>query len=153
VLGVVRGLHAFLPHLLERGSGHIVVTSSQLGLYVSDGLAGPYVASKFALVGLTRSLAIYLRPKGIGVTLLAPRLTDTAFPRSTVAWGARGPRVRSDREVAGADTPETVAAMLVGGLRADRFLVCADPDMAARLTAFAEDPDGDVHRWAGPPPG
>ncbi len=71
VLGVARGLNAFLPHLLERGSGHVVITSSGLGLDVRDGTTGPYATSKFALTGMARSLALYLRPRGIGVTCRA----------------------------------------------------------------------------------
>ncbi len=152
VLGVVRGLNAFLPHLLERGSGHVVITSSGLGLDVRDGMTGPYATSKFALTGMARSLALYLRPRGIGVTLLAPRLTDTAFPRSVVAWGARGPRTAGDRALSSsgfllpdftdADTPEQVAELLLAAVREDRFFANADPTIRERLTAFANDPDG-----------
>jgi NAD(P)-dependent dehydrogenase (short-subunit alcohol dehydrogenase family) len=159
VLGVVRGLNAFLPHLLERGSGHVVITSSGIGLDVRDGMMGPYATSKFALTGMARTLALYLRPHGIGVTLLAPRLTDTAFPRSVVAWGRRGPRTAAERarsgsgflapDFADADTPEQVAELLLAGLREDRFLVSADPDIAQRMAAFANDPEGEIRRLSG----
>ncbi|MEX2247303.1 MAG: SDR family oxidoreductase [Dehalococcoidia bacterium] len=148
VLGVARGLHALLPHLIERGSGHVVITTSSLGLDVRDGGAGPYVTSKFALTGMARALALYLHPMGIGVTLLAPRLTDTAFPRNSVAWGAHGPRVRADREITGADTPGDVAEVLLAALREGRFLAAADPDLGERITAFARDPDAAVRPQA-----
>jgi NAD(P)-dependent dehydrogenase (short-subunit alcohol dehydrogenase family) len=155
VLGVVRGLNAFLPHLLERGSGHVVITSSGIGLDVRDGMTGPYATSKYALVGLARSLVLYLRPKGIGVTLLAPRLTDTAFPRSAVRWGASGPRTRGDPGISAspfllpdlseADMPEQVAELLLSAVRDDRFFASADPNMRERMVAFAEDPEGYIH--------
>jgi NAD(P)-dependent dehydrogenase (short-subunit alcohol dehydrogenase family) len=61
-------LHAFLPQLLEQGRGHVVTTGSTAGLfpYAYDRL--PYAATKAALIALTESLALYLRPRGIGVT-------------------------------------------------------------------------------------
>jgi NAD(P)-dependent dehydrogenase (short-subunit alcohol dehydrogenase family) len=72
VLGTVRVLRTFLPHLLERGSGHVVTTGSTAGLfpYAYDRL--PYAASKGAIVALTESLALYLRPRGIGVSCFCP---------------------------------------------------------------------------------
>src|SRR6185295_12867675 len=65
-------LHAFLPPLLARGSGHVVTTGSTAGLfpYAYDRL--PYAASKAAVVALTESLALYLRPRGIGVSCFCP---------------------------------------------------------------------------------
>jgi NAD(P)-dependent dehydrogenase (short-subunit alcohol dehydrogenase family) len=57
VLGVVRGIRAFLPHMLERGSGHIINTGSVAGLIALTGEGAPYVASKFAIVGLSEALA------------------------------------------------------------------------------------------------
>src|SRR6202022_3413740 len=65
LLGVVRSTLVFLPILLSQGSGHIVNTASTAGLlpYGFDRL--PYTATKYAVVGLTESLALYLRPRGI----------------------------------------------------------------------------------------
>ncbi len=75
--GVIHGIHVFLPHLLERGSGHIINTASLAGL--AGGLDGsiPYTTTKFAVVGLSEGLAVYLRGKGIGVTALCPGLVST----------------------------------------------------------------------------
>src|SRR5206468_4187757 len=77
VLGVARGVRAFLPHMIERGSGHIVNTGSIAGLIALTGEGAPYVASKFAVVGLSESLALYARPRGIGVSVLCPGSVDT----------------------------------------------------------------------------
>src|SRR2546421_739684 len=69
--GVVRTVNAFLPHLIERGSGYIVLTSSIGGLAAST-IGAPYVTTKHAVVGFGESLSMYLRPKGIGVSVLCP---------------------------------------------------------------------------------
>ena len=75
--GVIHGIHFFLPHMLERGSGHIVNTASIAGL--AGGLDGsiPYTMTKFAVVGLSEGLAVYLREKGIGVTAVCPGPVNT----------------------------------------------------------------------------
>ena len=46
---------AFLPHMLERRSGHVVTIASVLGLVAADKISD-YVASKFGQVGLDESL-------------------------------------------------------------------------------------------------
>src|SRR5581483_676889 len=77
VFGVVRGLRAFLPHMLARGSGYVVNTASMAGLLALTGPGAPYVASKFAVVGLSEALALYVRPRGIGVSVLCPAAVAT----------------------------------------------------------------------------
>jgi NAD(P)-dependent dehydrogenase (short-subunit alcohol dehydrogenase family) len=75
--GVVHGVDAFVPRLLEQGEGgHVVNTASMAGLTGMLGL-GMYSASKFAVVGLTESLHRELRGQGIGVSVLCPMLVAT----------------------------------------------------------------------------
>jgi NAD(P)-dependent dehydrogenase (short-subunit alcohol dehydrogenase family) len=71
VMGVVHGVHAFLPTMLERGAGHILNTSSVAGLGGGAGSA-VYSMSKCAVLSITESLHAELVPKGIGVTALCP---------------------------------------------------------------------------------
>ena len=70
---------SFLPHMIARGSGHIINTGSIAGLVALTGEGAPYSASKFAVVGLSEALALYARPKGIGVSILCPGAVDTPF--------------------------------------------------------------------------
>jgi NAD(P)-dependent dehydrogenase (short-subunit alcohol dehydrogenase family) len=70
--GVVHGLLAFLPRMIAGGQGgHVVNTASMAGLVATQGL-GVYNTSKYAVVGLSETLAKDLRPHGIGVTVVCP---------------------------------------------------------------------------------
>ncbi|BCH22980.1 SDR family NAD(P)-dependent oxidoreductase [Mesorhizobium sp. L-8-3] len=61
--------------------GSIIHVSSQLG-HVGATNRSVYVASKFAIEGLTKALAVELGPKGIRVNTVAPTFTDTPLTRS-----------------------------------------------------------------------
>jgi NAD(P)-dependent dehydrogenase (short-subunit alcohol dehydrogenase family) len=61
-----------------RRSGHIVNLSSIVGLVPQPG-TGLYSASKFAIEGLSQSLALELAPLGIGVTIVEPGSFRTDF--------------------------------------------------------------------------
>jgi NAD(P)-dependent dehydrogenase (short-subunit alcohol dehydrogenase family) len=83
--GVLHGIRAFVPRMLEGGEeGHIVNTSSLAGV-VTFGYSAPYVASKFAVLGMTECLAHDLAGLGapIGVSVLTPGLVDTGIAYST----------------------------------------------------------------------
>ncbi|MTD54450.1 mycofactocin-coupled SDR family oxidoreductase [Amycolatopsis pithecellobii] len=65
-----------VPHMLERRSGSIVLTSSMAGLEGNPNI-GHYVAAKHAVVGLMRSLANEVGPYGIRVNALNPGTVNT----------------------------------------------------------------------------
>jgi NADP-dependent 3-hydroxy acid dehydrogenase YdfG len=81
VLGVALTIRATLPHLLDRGSGHYVLTSSIAGRRALPGSL--YGATKFAVSAIGEALRQELRRMhdnaGIRVTLIAPGMTDTEF--------------------------------------------------------------------------
>ncbi|MEE8502141.1 MAG: SDR family oxidoreductase [Kiloniellales bacterium] len=64
-------LRRAIPALKAAGGGAIVNLASTAGLYGYP-RRGPYVASKWAIVGLTKSLAIELGPSGIRVNAICP---------------------------------------------------------------------------------
>ena len=83
--GVLHGIRSFVPRMLGGGDeGHVVNTSSLAGL-ISGGYSAPYIASKFAVLGLTECLAHDLRAEGtrIGASVLIPGLVDTKIAYST----------------------------------------------------------------------
>lgn len=53
--GVINGIRAFVPRILEAGRGHVVNTASMAGLVAAPGM-GPYNASKHAVVGISETL-------------------------------------------------------------------------------------------------
>ncbi len=71
VFGLVDLIREALPGMRRRRSGHIVNYSSIGGL-VSFGATGYYHASKYAVEGLSESLAVEVAPLGIHVTLVEP---------------------------------------------------------------------------------
>jgi NADP-dependent 3-hydroxy acid dehydrogenase YdfG len=81
VYGVALTIRATLPHLLERGDGHVVVTSSVAGRRVLPGSL--YSATKWAVTAIGEALRAELRQmhenNGIRVTLIEPGMTDTPF--------------------------------------------------------------------------
>jgi NAD(P)-dependent dehydrogenase (short-subunit alcohol dehydrogenase family) len=72
---------AFIPSMIERGYGRIVnITSNTVGLVIENLV--PYIASKSAVIGLTRALASEMGRHGITVNCIAPGLTRTAYAGS-----------------------------------------------------------------------
>ena len=78
--GTLHGVRTFVPHMKAHGEpSHIVSTSSMSGL-TPKALAGPYGATKFAIVGLSHVLRDELKETNIGVSVLCPGWTRTNMP-------------------------------------------------------------------------
>ncbi len=73
--GVVYGLRAVLPGMIERRRGHVINVASMAGKVAVPGLA-PYCASKFAVVGLSAALRDEL-PDGVTCTTVLPSAVRT----------------------------------------------------------------------------
>lgn len=79
----------FLPSMIERGSGHIVMIASAAGLLGTPGMAS-YSATKHAVVGFSESLRLELRKdgvSGVGITIVCP-----SFIATGMFDGAKPPR-------------------------------------------------------------
>jgi NAD(P)-dependent dehydrogenase (short-subunit alcohol dehydrogenase family) len=115
VTGVWRTVKAVVPPMIEAGEGGaITFTSSAAGLK-GFALLGHYAATKHAVVGLARSLAIELGPHGIRVNTVHPGVVDTpmgrdpsvqdaiaANPELTAAYQGTNP-------IPGGQTPDDIA--------------------------------------------
>jgi 3alpha(or 20beta)-hydroxysteroid dehydrogenase len=75
-VGVFLGMRAAVPAMARAGSGSIVNVSSIDGLTGMNFVIG-YVASKFAVTGMTRAAALELAPRGIRVNSIHPGYVDT----------------------------------------------------------------------------
>lgn len=86
ITGVANVIRAFVPAMVERGSGVVVNLSSGWGRSVSPEVA-PYCATKWAIEGLTKALAEEL-PKGMAAVPLNPGVIDTDMLRTCFSDGA-----------------------------------------------------------------
>jgi len=141
LLSLVRSNQVFLPVLLERGDGHVVNTASTNGLFSYSYDRLPYTATKAAIVGVSEALALYLKPRGVGVTCLCPGPVATNIVEQ-IAYhgdlsGVRGPALDLL-------DPEVVGEQVVGAVRADTFLLLTHPEVHDLLVRRAEDPEAFV---------
>jgi NAD(P)-dependent dehydrogenase (short-subunit alcohol dehydrogenase family) len=90
VFGAVAMMKAVLPHMRSRREGRILNVTSMAGLMTMPGLSY-YHGSKFALEGISSSLAKEVRPLGIYVTAVEPGMFRTD-------WAGRS-MVRSERKI------------------------------------------------------
>jgi len=75
--GSIHAVEAFVPRLLEQGTGgHIAFTASFAGLVPNAGL-GTYCVAKYGVVGLAETLAREVKDNGIGVSVLCPMVVET----------------------------------------------------------------------------
>jgi NAD(P)-dependent dehydrogenase (short-subunit alcohol dehydrogenase family) len=148
LLGIVRSNQVFLPVLMDQQRGHVVNTASTAGLlpYGYDRL--PYTTTKHAIVGLSESLALYLRPRGIGVTCLCPAGVITNIAEHIRYFGSStSPRAPALPVV----EASVVGDLVVEAITGDRFLVLTTPEVGDEIAARGRDIDGYVRsrsQWA-----
>ena len=150
--GVMNGVRAFMPLLLEQESAHLVNTASIFGVFA--GTLGPYGVSKHAVVALTETLHFNLKSLGVshvGVSVLCPGAVRTNFgtsARNRPSW-AGPPAVRGQAEqssaerfdrlsVAGA-SPAEVAGIVVDGIRSRRFYILTSENRNEAVTRRGEE--------------
>ena len=76
MMGVVNSVTAVIPHMIERGKGHLVAISS-LAAYRGLPKSAAYCASKAGVAALLESLRIDLRGTGVNVTVIYPGFIKT----------------------------------------------------------------------------
>ena len=91
IKGVWLCLKYEIPQMLEQGGGAIVNTASVAGLVGARRLSA-YIASKHAVVGLTKAAALEYAQDGIRVNAIAPGFFDTQFAAGGAGGGGRAPR-------------------------------------------------------------
>lgn len=154
VFGVIRGVSVFLPRMVERRHGYIVNTGSVAGLVALTGEGAPYIASKFAVVGLSEALALYCRPFGIGVSLLCPGGVATNLAETGRSIAMTPEREVSETRMAqsvqgGAELqPEDVGELVVKAVKDETFLILPDAIHAELVRRRAADVNAFLNaRW------
>jgi NAD(P)-dependent dehydrogenase (short-subunit alcohol dehydrogenase family) len=146
LLGPVRGVRAFLPHMLGRGSGYIVNTASFAGLVAHNPLTIPYDTTKHGVVGLSAGLALYCKPRGIGVSVLCPGYVETNLSEHYRFRGMEDPASGTARMPDAVVRPPEVAERVVEAVEAERFLIVSQPEHAAIWARRAQDVDAHIAR-------
>lgn len=144
-----------LPHMLERGSGHLVHTASSAGT-IGFAMLIPYCVTKFGVVGLCESLASYVLERGLGVSVVCPLLVSTNIFERSWNYPEEGAReidelyqeqVRRYFRDAGM-APEKVADVIVEAVKENRLYVFPHPELKAMIDSKWADPDAFVRNAA-----
>jgi NAD(P)-dependent dehydrogenase (short-subunit alcohol dehydrogenase family) len=131
--GVVHGVRAFLPILIEQDSGAIVNTSSVFGL-AGIPYQSAYCASKFAVRGFTESLRHELAGTGVRAITVHPGGVKTNIARNgRIHQDPRGEgrtheQIADDFEAITLTTPEKAAAIIHKGVDAGKARILIGPD-------------------------
>ncbi|WP_030217698.1 SDR family NAD(P)-dependent oxidoreductase [Streptomyces bikiniensis] len=130
LIGPWRLIRLVLPGMRAQGHGHIVNVSSLAGRMAFPGL-GAYVAGKFALEGMSQTLAAEVTPLGIRVTVVEPGGFATRYGTSLRRSARRMPEYAA------------ASAGMLDGLRgmADDATMGRPEDFAARVLALVASED------------
>ena len=137
VMSHIYAARALVPLMLDQGGGYIVVTASAAGLLTMLGNA-PYAVTKHAAVAFAEWLAITYGDRGLRVSCLCPQ-----FVRTEMLAAAMSAAEEQGLAKLGVLEPDDVAEAVVGGLRAERFLILTHPEVANYFQRKADDYD----RW------
>lgn len=133
--GVIHGVKAFLPLLLERPEGHIVNIGS-VNSYLPFPTNGPYNISKFGVDALTQTLMVELADTNVSVSCVYPGGVRTNASRNARHTSADD---HHRFESAARMSPEHAARRIVAGIERDRrqIYVGADARVLSAARRFA----------------
>jgi short-subunit dehydrogenase len=155
--GVINGISAFVPLLVEQGHGHVLNTASMAGIATIPFL-GPYTATKHAVVGLSESLRAELeqRAPGVGVSVLCPGLVATRLgdadrnrPAGLSEANPAGAAPAPTPSGAGLD-PAVVAGEALAAIESDRLHLAPGAGNRALVAARVERLYSDLDMRMGP---
>lgn len=147
--GVVHGVTAFLPRMVESGTpAHVVNTASMAGFFATAGMA-PYAVSKFGVVALSESMRAELAGSPVGVSVLCPgwvstRIHESERNRPAELAVERAPRADEMRDmirqvIESGLPPASVADKVFDAVQADRFWIFTHPEMVRATAARQEE--------------
>jgi len=121
---VIYTLKVFLPHMIDRKSGHIVNVASMAGLFGSNEPLS-YITTKFAIVGLSEGLFSRLKPYGINVSVITPGLINTGIYQTGLEHLKYNPQMVKDH---GKEKIDEIYSLLLNNL----MKMAMSPDVAVR---------------------
>lgn len=144
--GVIHGVHAFLPRMLEGGQpGHVVNVASAAGLISVPGFAA-YSASKFAVVGLSEALYhdLKVRKTPIGASVLCPSWVQTRIAQDSL-MPADSDAIDSNvnaavsKAVEHGISAESVAERVFAAIQDEQFYILTHDDTRRAVQVRSED--------------
>lgn len=146
--GVVHGVHAAYPIMIEQGHGHILNTASLAGL-VPAPMMLPYTTTKHAVVGLSLALRAEAAPHGVRVSVICPGFVDTplldnanpGLPETETGRNAREGALRVQRRLY---TPEALARDVLHGMAKNQALIVAPGSARAAWRGVRLSPESAV---------
>lgn len=151
------GIRTFVPRFKERGGrAHVLNTASMAGL-VPMSMVGPYVASKFASVGLSAVLRDELRGTDVGVSVLCPGAVNTRI--SATSGAAQAEALEAEVNTAaveanqamtaqGAD-PDEVGQQVLEAIRDGQFVIVTHPDWEPLVVRHQDEIRSALHSMDG----
>jgi len=133
LLGPVRTVTNFLPHMTGRGSGHIVNAISYGGLLPGDPMTIPYDSGHAALAAFTEGLARQLKGTGVFVSLYCPGSKSPRIGQNTRSRGMGRWLGSADQAEEGSRLLDPLVTGLIESMPHPRFLILGNPDEAPAL--------------------
>jgi NAD(P)-dependent dehydrogenase (short-subunit alcohol dehydrogenase family) len=132
VNGVMNGIRVFLPRLLQSKQGGRILNTASLGGHAPFQGMGPYIPSKFCVVGISEVLRMDLADTNVGVSVLCPGNVKSAIAEKTLKWAKKRNKDKEKIEMAeqavkmldeiGMDT-NIVGELVRRALEADEFYI------------------------------
>ncbi len=125
--GVINGVRAFAPMMVESGGGGRIVNTASAASYLPSRVYGAYSATKAAVLGLSRSLRGELAGQGVSVTAVCPGLINTGIITNARVSGMGEASKTKDRlnrlyRLRGY-TPEMAARRIVDAVESDPEII------------------------------
>jgi NAD(P)-dependent dehydrogenase (short-subunit alcohol dehydrogenase family) len=123
--GVINGLMAFGPGMVERGRGHVVNVASGLGYAIRATEPG-YVTTKAGVIALSQCVRADWGRRGVGVSVVCPGVIDTPIIEHTRFVGSRDDTAVKDKTAKlfhHGHPPAKVARAIVAAVEHDRGFV------------------------------
>ncbi|MDU8929117.1 SDR family NAD(P)-dependent oxidoreductase [Alisedimentitalea sp. MJ-SS2] len=150
LMGVVHGVEAFVPILIEQGEGGAILNTASMAGHLAMPGGGPYNATKYAVVGYSETIRQELAPQGIDVSVLCPgwvrtAINDAAKLRPSLQNGGEDrEETEQGREIAEAIAtgldPNVVADWTLKRMDEGRFYIFTHPE----LQPFVEGRFGEI---------
>lgn len=139
--GVINGVQVFLPRMMGQGEGHIVNTSSAAGM-VPSLMNAPYCTSKYAVVGLSETLALDLETANspIGISVVCPGGVQSGFSSTrtpeTLAKldeAEKQVNLQVQEYLEASMAPETAALIILNAVKNNDFYIFTHAEILAPI--------------------